>query len=176
MNLTSIEICDGSPEAHYMCLDITAEPANKFTFLGDDRFLTGIHDQIYRNGRSSLTIMEGYSKTLSNGLSLKWFSPFNEIINDIVVNLQSSGLVERDIQNFMNPKGIKRKIDDIGPEVLTFEHLEIGFIFCLFPLFLSLIAFIGELCLHRVEKCKAKAVDYMTSLFVVVTFIKNQRF
>lgn len=64
----------------------------------------------------------------------------------------ASGLIFHWWNSFIDPKGVKKVQDDIEPQVLTFEHLEIGFIFCLVPLALSIIAFFYEAIKSQTEK------------------------
>lgn len=98
---------------------------------------------MYRSGISSLV----YMKDIRNSPRVFWikpFSPFYETFKEKIELLISNGVVFHWWDKFLNPKGFKRIEDDIGPQVLTYEHLEIGFMVCLVPLSLSVVAFVFE--------------------------------
>lgn len=88
-------------------------------------------------------LLTEYLRTLFIGLSFKPFCPFYEILNEKIGRMVAAGLVDYWMNRGMN---LHRNAFDesIGPQVLTMEHLDIGFKFCLFPLVLSLIAFAFE--------------------------------
>lgn len=134
------------------CLDIVAEPANKGTTLSYPFILLSIHNNKFRSGHSSLTLLkESYVLT---GFSLAFwpFSPFFETFNERILDFLSNGIIEHWFGEYENAQDFKRKvIIDIGPQVLTMEHLEIGFIFCLVAAMFSFIAFI---CEHFVARFK----------------------
>lgn len=58
--------------------------------------------------------------------------------------LAAGGLIFYWENLWSNPRGLKMKIDEIGPQVLTMEHLMFGFYIWLAVLAISIIAFVGE--------------------------------
>ena len=52
------------------------------------------------------------------------------------------------------------KLEEVGPQVLTMDHLRIGFLACCIPLALAVIAFIGECAWSKyVAVCKKSSND-----------------
>lgn len=77
------------------------------------------------------------------------FNPFFEEFNGKVALMVSSGVIERWYRDFFALSHVKRIADEIGPEVLTMEHLDIGFVVCLIPMGLSVLVFICELVVYH---------------------------
>lgn len=46
----------------------------------------------------------------------------------------------------------KQKLEDLGPQVLTMDHMEVAFMFSLFPLIFSFVAFLWELLVFWIQK------------------------
>lgn len=134
------------------CLKLIAEPANKMTLSGSDTLISYIESHHYRSGVTSLKVMDEFVLNVFFCLDLKQFSPFNEVLNEIVMGLIAAGIFDHDQRNFVNPKRINRAVEKDGPQVLTMDHLLIGFQVCFIPLTLSLIVFIFELVIPRLKK------------------------
>lgn len=88
----------------------------------------------------------------------KPFSPFFESFNMKIDQLVSSGLISYWVNIAGNKYGYKRKISEIGPEVLTMEHLGIGFLVCFIPLFIGFLVFIAEV-LSKINVLRVTQVD-----------------
>ena len=71
------------------------------------------------------------------------FCPYIEIYNEMLGRLESNGLMERWRLTFAQESKVS-KFEESGPQVLTMEHLSIGFIVC------SIIA--SKKYLHRIIK------------------------
>lgn len=126
------------------CLEIIMEPEVKGTMVVPRQVLAMINNQ-YRSGFSSLEMLEETVATTPAGLMFRVFSPLVEIFNEKSHQLFAEGFITYWYDNMFNPKGFTRKPEHIGPQVLTMEHLRVGFLVCLCPLLLSLIAFFVEL-------------------------------
>jgi hypothetical protein len=115
-------------------------------------------EKYYKRGLSSLRMMKqktGFTP-MSFMMTRKHF--LIKAYNEIILRLQAAGitdfLVKRDKR-----KG--EKIDDSGPQVLDFKHLDACFLVCLIPLVLAFAVFIFEHLWHRLQKkltecCKKK--------------------
>lgn len=114
---------------------------------GSDTLISYIENHEYRSGLTSLHVIDEFVQSTYFCLYLKNFSPFNELLNEIIMNFNDAGIFDYDVKDFLNPKGIHRKIEEDGPQVLTMEHLEIGFIICSIPLSLAVIAFFIEIAI-----------------------------
>jgi len=69
----------------------------------------------------------------------------------------ASGLLDRSIKETQNPKGIRSKIEDIGPQKLTMDHLELSFVLWLFPLVCSGLAFLIEVVTSAIKRIKNRS-------------------
>lgn len=84
-------------------------------------------------------------------------NPFFDYFNQILGELEAGGFLIYWRKNEINPQGFKRKLEEIGPQVLTMEHLEIGFLVCLFPFGISAIVFVFEIILKCCKTIVSKA-------------------
>ena len=96
----------------------------------------------YRSGTSSLILLDEDYKTVPSGIIFKNFSPYLEIYNEMLGWLESNGLTKHWAQEFYGYT--LKKVEDIGPQVLTMDHLKIGFVACIIPLVLSAFIFVAE--------------------------------
>lgn len=126
------------------CLEIIIEPEVKGTMILPRQVLATINNQ-YRSGFASLEMLEETIATTPAGLMFRVFSPLIEIFNEKSQQLFAGGFITHWYDRMFNPMGFTRKPEEIGPQVLTMEHLRICFLVCLCPLALSLIAFLLEL-------------------------------
>lgn len=94
--------------------------------------------------------MDEILMTVYYGIVRKGVGPYSEILDKKTVQLLESGLSALWINEILHVDGIKRGPEDIGPQVLTLEHLAIGFIFWLIPLALTIPVFLLELAISRV--------------------------
>lgn len=70
--------------------------------------------------------------------------------------LADSGLLTYWYEFYKNPSGLKLQIEEIGPQVLTMEHLLIGFQICIAVLTLSVIAFVAEMTIKCSKKVSSR--------------------
>ena len=123
--------------------NVVSEPANRATILTFKYTIKFIEAEKFRSGSTSLVLLEENYKMLPSGIIFKTFSPYFEIYNEMLAWLESNGLMEHWRRKFQFYSSSLP--EDIGPQVLTMDHLRVGFLACLIPLFLSVIVFIGEL-------------------------------
>lgn len=90
----------------------------------------------------------------------------------------SSGLVQKFFLDHINPKGRNEKEDQIGPQVLTMDDLEVAFLICGMPLALSLAVFIGELSIFWLKRFLMALKGRVIAAAIVTAFydqkINNQ--
>ena len=116
-----------------------------------------IQHQFYCSGTTSLNIMDEAYKTAYAGVPYKKLSPYVEVFNEILAKMEPNGMMEywRRFKSFSTTK-----IEQIGPQVLTLDHLKIGFLACCIPMVLAVIAFIGELAWSSLSTpCKNNSND-----------------
>lgn len=133
------------------CYNMVVEPEAKTTVIGSVKILWIINNIRLRTGQSSILLLKETFRNLFIGLTFKDFSPFYEMLDVKIGEMNAAGLIglwwTREFQN--NDR--KRTVEDIGPQVLTMDHLEIGFMICLVPLTFSVIAFFAELLIKYLK-------------------------
>lgn len=135
----------------YKSFDISAEPANKFTTPGGESFLSSIHNDyvnFYRGGVSSLLILKEPIRNALMALAFKPFNLFYDAINRMMGELANGGFINYWLDSMNNIRGLTLKVDNIGPQVLTMEHLMIGFQICLATATSGMIVFGAEVAVE----------------------------
>lgn len=144
--------------------DEVAEPTNKAVGIGNEEFLS-IINKGFKTGFGSLAILNETITSTYMGQLFNTFNPFFETINKQTSYLLEAGVVSRCRELYVE---LNRKVEDIGPQVLTMEHLEIGFLACAILLTLSCIAFIGELLVAH----SAMLLRFMRNCFISRSVVK----
>lgn len=101
----------------------------------------------FRTGQTSLLVVDEIVKINFAALTFKIFSPIQEILDMKMIQLLESGIMQRG--KFVKKPTI---VEKIGPQVMTMEHLEIGFLACFVPLMMSVVAFLLELGSALIER------------------------
>lgn len=135
----------------FQCLDIVGEQSNRAVTLTTAKIFLYIHNNVYRSGTSSITLLEDGQETKALGYAFKPYSPFYETFNAKIGQLNSNGLSSQAEKIFLNPFGFTRREDEIGPQVLTLDHLGVAFLISLCPLLIATLVFLGEV---SVPLCK----------------------
>lgn len=122
----------------------------------------------YRNGISSLHALDEIEDVRHIGLAFAPFSPFFGEFNEQIGRMMSAGFF-----NFWVPASAikvswKEKAEDIGPQVLTMDHMAVALIASLLPLTLAVIAFIAEVSVNWMKVTVPRIRVY----FVVNAFYK----
>lgn len=133
---------------------IVVEPENKAVSQTTDGFFKIFLNQKYRSGTSSLRALDEVLQLMTGGCGFKKFSPFFEVFNEKIGQLIAAGVLKEFNERFL--PSIKTKTDEIGPQVLTMEHLGLGFIACLIPLGLAIAVFCMEFVVHGLRRERGK--------------------
>lgn len=129
------------------CLDIVAEPSNKMI----ETFMAAAAQRIeafyYRSGHHSLHIVGQTIYDVQYGSIFRRFHPFYESFNDMALKIISNGIVSHltRMQIVRGGEFDKKLVDDLGPQILTMDHLDVAFIACTLPFILEVVAFVGEI-------------------------------
>lgn len=86
------------------------------------------------------------------GYVFKPYSPFYETFNAKIGLLNSNGYSSQTEKNFLNPLGFTRHDDEIGPQVLTLDHLGVAFLISLCPLLIATLVFFGEISMPYLKE------------------------
>lgn len=63
-----------------------------------------------------------------------------------------SGMIDRWIRNKEKRPGLVDKLEDIGPEKLSMEHLDIAFKLIMIAFAICIIGFVAEIIYYRLQK------------------------
>lgn len=134
------------------CLNIISDPSTKgVTIMTDDQF-NQAENRVFRSGFSSLSILDEGLTTFFVGLSFDDFDPYYETFNSKICQLFEAGIISLHHKIYVNPKGIERVAEPIDTQVLSMEHLGVGFLIYLSSLAISFIVFLGEITFSYFKK------------------------
>ena len=128
--------------------NVVSESSNRAATDDYRSELNYIQKHAYRSGITSLLPLDEDYMTYHFGVVFKHFSPYFETSNDVKIWFESNGIMEkwrRDLRDSST------KPDELGPQILTMDHLKIGFLACLVPLIFIIPVFIAELVRSKVE-------------------------
>lgn len=164
-----------------LCLENLIEPEEKLTTLVVSRVRNYIHTALYRFGYSSLSLLEETIFLVPTGLAFYKLSPYFEALNESIHRLMSQGIIDYWYSYQIDLTGVANPFD-IGPQVLTMDHLSIAFKVWLAPVMLSIVVFIIELsiplCRQAVKKLKQNLMELRENLIrlsVVRAYLRIRR-
>ena len=133
--------------------EIVSEPSNRAATFAISMINEYIQHKIYRSGTTSVQFLDEPYKTVYFGVAFNISSPFLNVFNEMIAKMEPNGLMEywRRFQSFS-----RTKLEEVGPQVLTMDHLKIGFLACCIPMVLAVIAFIGEFAWSRIDAAYRK--------------------
>lgn len=156
-----VEYC--GEKRYYECLDAVAEPANKATIMVSHEMIKSLHARSYLHETSSLKLLQDNIFTMLVVISFKLDCPFFETFNEKIDQMLSAGLFSYWERSADIPDEAKRASIEIGNEVLTLDHLWIGFQVFFVCLTSSVVVFVLELLVafvtiivSRIQKEKTK--------------------
>ena len=123
--------------------DIISEPTNRATTLTFRHTIKRIQEDFYSSEIPSLVLLEEDYKMIYAGIYFRAFSPFFETYNEMLGWMETFGFIE--LWRRRAEYNLQSKSEEIGPQVLTMDHLRVGFLACLIPLTISAFAFFVEL-------------------------------
>lgn len=145
------------------------EPENKLVFLTTEGLVADIERKYLREGKMSVKYLDSELRTQSVAFSMRKFTIFFEEFKSKIQTLIETGQFKR-ISSGKNFKRLHENIDaDVPPLVLNMDDLEIGFLACLVPLALSVVAFVCELAESRIRTI---VFDHFTFLYWIRAVIE----
>lgn len=137
-------------------------------------YLSFVERTLYRSGKSSLEMLNENVAPVFVLFAISHFSPFLEEFDEKIQILKEAGLCPyRLISNTDHSYKFDLHDTVVPPLVLSVEDLGIGFLVCLVPLTLSVVAFIMELVvLNSVEMLK-HCRDLLIALYVINIVVKQ---
>jgi hypothetical protein len=156
-------------------LDKVSEPENRYAFVTSPFEINGIFKLVYKNGLSSISITDESVSPMYLGFVMH--VSLKDIIPLKLSQIHESGGFLFFLQ-YMSLEKFKTKPQEIGPQVLTLEHLRVGFILIFGLLALSVLAFVAEctpMLMKKVMSPLKKLFDACFSCYVVVKFVRMKR-
>lgn len=175
------EVCnDFNNPKNILCSDQVAEPLNRKTTMSTRSNFRRFQNLAYRTGLSSLAVLDDNILTTCFGFTFTSVSPFYETFTEKIGQMISSGLYEKwqgehDL-HYERSKIVKLRNEEVGPQVLTLDHLCICFQLWLIPLTLSFVVFLYEVLNIRVRQalkdaCR-KFIETLTAVNVIQAFVR----
>lgn len=131
-------------------MEFVVEPELKRTMMTSESTIPIINN-IYRRGVSSLSHLPERISAVSHGYSFPLFSPFFDTFNVIIIRMFDVGLSIYWNQRLFYPKDAMIKVDELGPEVLTMEHLDIAFKIIMVAMAISCLSFLAEIVFFQLQ-------------------------
>lgn len=125
------------------CSNIAIEPDNKGVTQTTDTIFNYYMTAKFRSSYTSFRLLDEIVLTNHHVFVFKPFSPFFQTFSNTIDRLVDSGFFAPLSKWF----SFKRKYENMGPQVLTLNHLGLGFIACLIPLGVAFVVFWLELVL-----------------------------
>lgn len=140
------------------------EPENKRVVLATLEFLVSTENIAFRSDRSSMTVLEEKLGIDPITFPMSKFHPMFEEFSEQILRY-------REIGGYRGVKFKTRK-EQTPPLVLTMDDLQIGFILCLLPLTLSLVAFFIEILLSKIQEMILDLKIMFTMYFVLKRYFE----
>lgn len=100
-------------------------------------------------------------------------SPYFELVKEVTMRLIEAGICQEWLSYFNLAHD--RSQDEVPALVLTLEDLAVGFLVCMIPLTLSVIAFIYEVAVPKIKTLAIKTRDLLTFVFLIRAFAGIKR-
>lgn len=143
IKVEDIWVSDGS-------LELAVEPENRAVVLSEATDLNSIHKR-YRSGLTSLKVLEQPFRSSFCGILFKKYSPFHKVVNEQILRMFETGIVQYNKRRSEKSNDFKNVDEEIGPQVLTMDHLGIGFIFCFIPLGVGVVLLVAEILISQTK-------------------------
>lgn len=152
-------------------IDIIAEPANKKTLVATAEFMEFFEKRAYRNGKLSIGFLNQKLPGIFTSFPMAPLDPFFEEFDEKIQMFVESGVFIVTILQFKyNVRTMYN--EEVPPLVLTLDDLSVGFIVCLVPMALGVIAFLVEATAPRIKSLAQNIRDALVAVYVVVASVK----
>lgn len=148
-------------------LQVVVEPENKITALFLPSYVQRLN-RGYRTGTNSLFYLNENACPIIAGAV---FDPYHHLINKFnekISRLFEAGITDHLLEEFGTDK---RPEEQIGPEVLTLDHIGIGFKFCAVPLMAAFVVFLLEILVRTVKLSSLHIFNSFIAMMVVIKYL-----
>lgn len=164
-----------SSEFDFQRFNLVTEPGNKLAYMTTTEFVKTVELMHLRDGKMSVKFLDEVLKPAFVTFSMPLFSPFFEEFKNIIQRLIEAGICPKHLDGKKDGRDYERTDNEVPALVLNMEDLAIGFLVCLVPLGLSVVAFICELSVPKMKALTIKTRDLFTFLFLMRA-VANVRF
>jgi hypothetical protein len=151
-------------------LERLVEPENREAFIGFPYIIQNAYRISYRSGKSS--IFESHENIAPRYWGINMSVELKDIIHHKASQLLESGILPRLIKNADKDPIIGP--EELGPQVLTLQHLSAGFVVIFGLLGLSFVAFLAEFVPTMLRNMKEWLEKFCVCI-VVVKFVKMNK-
>lgn len=150
------------------CLNIASEPKNHVTCLTISSAMQDVMTK-YKTGSPSFKLLDEPVFSVYFGTLIEKYSPYIEVLNEIVFGLMSGNILEYNENQFFKfrPKNTKFSSDEVGPQVLAMDHLDNCFLIITIFLTLAFIIFLIEVAVAPIRTL----VDRILLFYIIKTYI-----
>jgi hypothetical protein len=148
--------------------DYIVEPENRMGFYTAPMILQDTFKSVYRSGWPSIfTADEEFSLTY---LGIIMNAPLRDDVTPKASAILESGIFLRNLRN-VSLDSFLMKPEEIGPQVLTLEHLSAGFILIFGLLAVSIAVFVAE-CMPTLLRKLKRLLERLVAGYIVVKFTR----
>lgn len=110
-------------------MKISVEPENRLACVTFKLMPFLVTARIYKTGYPSSKLLDESMFSVFFGLTVGTYSPFYETLNEIVFDLMSGGILDftHKCHSKFKDKRTKFNVEEIGPQILTMDHLDVCF-------------------------------------------------
>lgn len=147
-------------------LNIVVEAENGKAVAATQKLIDAVQTKTYRSGKTSAKMLNDNIMPFRLSFAMEDFHPFYDEFHYQIQRFIESGRsrFHRNIRNLLYD-------EEVPALVLSMADLGIGFIVCLIPLSLGVIAFIAEIVAAKVMFLARTMKDVLTEMLVVVIFL-----
>lgn len=150
-------------------MNVVVEAENEKVLPATLELIAHLEKLLYRSGKPSLRAIQDQTVPVMTVFLMNPFHPFFEVFHDTVHRLIETGATKI-------PKGINNKLfdEEVPALVLTMDDLGIGFIVCLTPVTLSVLAFVFEVVTKKLKYLADTVRALLTTMSVLRVFFNCQ--
>lgn len=149
-------------------MHIVVEPSVKIVKMITLQLLDKTEQLDYRNGKSSIEVVDTLMSEQFIVFPLTPYDPFFEEFDATLQKLVEAGICpDRVNGQYWKPIANKRYNEEVPPLVLNMDDLGIGFLVCVVPLICSFVVFALELLIPKMKSLTISLKDYLVAVYVV---------
>lgn len=160
----------------FEAFELFFEPENKLAWFVTEEFVSVFERNKIRDGKPSWKFLDEQLKKHPILFAMPLYSPYFKVVKKILMQLVEGGFANGKIGQNMAAEDCRpeRTNNEVPALILDMEDLTIGFLLCLIPLALSVVAFFCELSSPIIIHLAKSARDLLIHLYVI-KIVANMR-